>query len=952
MASRQAMSIKGKGGLGLDDLTIGTLHRMRITRKSADHLGFTITGGSDYAFGGIYVTSASKSASSTSGVQPGDRILSVDNHGMLSVTRAEADSVMKQLPLEFYILVLRLGNLQWQHLHQKVGGKPRMSVPGPFFNPFCRAINLPLMDGVHSTHGIVMSLQLPAEKHSPLGMRMMCFGPKGKRTGRRDTGCLFISEIYRDGLMYRFPKVSVGSRLLEIDGNSLLSSSRDFVLSSVKECHERNAPVKLVIQTLDRMQWQRLLIAMNKGSIDAGPQNHRASKSSASKRGSQQASPAAKTGTAERGSNIQRKPSFEDRKRLMDAQRSGPPPSSGGSFKPSQQDKQALLEQQRSGSISSRGTPAAPPTPKVVPVSPGRVSAPVTPTPKSSARSKPTMEQKLALMNQQRGGTLERQQQERASSGETVTSVMDNDDSPADVAMLMEDLGGAQHSADEDPFEDSAVEDDLMGTAPEEEDEEEEIPMGFDEFETIDEDENGLPVSAPAPEDKPTERKMQLDEMDVEAYMKLPLKLPKATDMPHGVRPLVRYVNILPTIKTRVPLKQIGNDKTTTFINANYVADYSMHNQKAYVACQGPMPNIRGTADFWRMVWQIKSTAIIMVTGITEGGVEKCARYWPAELYNPTKKLGEQTYDKIKVRVTAGFRKDGFITSCLQVQRGTEPPREIRHYWYDSWPDHGVPDRVEPIISMIKAARAFTGGYDTPWVVHCSAGIGRSGTVIAVDSGMHALLHTGKANVVSIIKNMREGRGGLVQHPEQAKFVHLCLSRYIESHGSVNELAVLEDSIKKAEAAVPEDFGVHRSQTDGMTGEGAHDEIPKWRLEQIRKMKDYEEEGIVFEIEELRISGEDDLANRKEKRAREKKTAAEKGLKAAMELINGNASIKIKAPAFPGQRTDTNRLTYNAGNNRHGSIMIGKLSSRQYAILDGEFHVDAPMEAEEDFGVR
>eukprot|EP00041_Stephanoeca_diplocostata_P035432 m.1248712 g.1248712 ORF g.1248712 m.1248712 type:complete len:323 (+) comp24698_c1_seq8:662-1630(+) len=235
-----------------------------------------------------------------------------------------------------------------------------------------------------------------------------------------------------------------------------------------------------------------------------------------------------------------------------------------------------------------------------------------------------------------------------------------------------------------------------------------------------------------------------------------------------------------------------------------------MHNQKAYVACQGPMPNIRGTADFWRMVWQIKSTAIIMVTGITEGGVEKCARYWPAELYNPTKKLGEQTYDKIKVRVTAGFRKDGFITSCLQVQRGTEPPREIRHYWYDSWPDHGVPDRVEPIISMIKAARAFTGGYDTPWVVHCSAGIGRSGTVIAVDSGMHALLHTGKANVVSIIKNMREGRGGLVQHPEQAKFVHLCLSRYIESHGSVNELAVLEDSIKKAEAAVPEVSRKHR----------------------------------------------------------------------------------------------------------------------------------------------
>lgn len=85
------------------------------------------------------------------------------------------------------------------------------------------------------------------------------------------------------------------------------------------------------------------------------------------------------------------------------------------------------------------------------------------------------------------GDTLERKKLDQATSSEAVTTEMDNDDSTADVAMLMENLGGAQHKADEDPFEDSAAEDDLMGAAPEEEEEEEELPTGFDEFETIDE---------------------------------------------------------------------------------------------------------------------------------------------------------------------------------------------------------------------------------------------------------------------------------------------------------------------------------------------------------------------------------------------------------------------------------------------------------------------------------
>jgi protein tyrosine phosphatase len=84
---------------------------------------------------------------------------------------------------------------------------------------------------------------------------------------------------------------------------------------------------------------------------------------------------------------------------------------------------------------------------------------------------------------------------------------------------------------------------------------------------------------------------------------------------------------------------------------------------------------------------------------------------------------------------------------------------------------------VQPLIMMIQSVREFTEGYATPWIVHCSAGIGRSGTVVALDRGMHQLTASGRANVVSIIDSMRNYRGGLVQHAEQAQFVHTCLTR-------------------------------------------------------------------------------------------------------------------------------------------------------------------------------
>lgn len=79
-------------------------------------------------------------------------------------------------------------------------------------------------------------------------------------------GCLFVAGITRDGLAFRFPRITLGARLLEIDGHCLLSSTRDFVSACIADCHERNAPIKMILQILDRQQWERLSRAMNKGN--------------------------------------------------------------------------------------------------------------------------------------------------------------------------------------------------------------------------------------------------------------------------------------------------------------------------------------------------------------------------------------------------------------------------------------------------------------------------------------------------------------------------------------------------------------------------------------------------------------------------------------------------------------------------------------------------------------
>jgi len=169
----------------------------------------------------------------------------------------------------------------------------------------------------------------------------------------------------------------------------------------------------------------------------------------------------------------------------------------------------------------------------------------------------------------------------------------------------------------------------------------------------------------------------------------------------------------------------------STYINANYVPGPEGEPQ-AYVAAMGPLNNT--IEAFWRMVWLLDSPAIVMTTPLAENGQVKCARYWPTVRYNHEKKCGDKKWGDIRVAVMKGRRREGFIETHLRISKGDED-RLVRHYWFTDWPDHGVPKSATNVINMLLEVQRFCKESLTtgPPVVHCSAGIGRTGTFIAID---------------------------------------------------------------------------------------------------------------------------------------------------------------------------------------------------------------------------
>ncbi|GFT68728.1 tyrosine-protein phosphatase non-receptor type 12 [Nephila pilipes] len=242
-------------------------------------------------------------------------------------------------------------------------------------------------------------------------------------------------------------------------------------------------------------------------------------------------------------------------------------------------------------------------------------------------------------------------------------------------------------------------------------------------------------------------------------------------------RPKNRYKDIVPYDKSRVILPKCDGVPGSDYINASYIKGAS--GAFAYIAAQGPLPNT--VIDFWRMIWVCDVQVIVMACNEKEAGKSKCEVYWPS-------KEGISHYGNISVELieTSQVCSD-FLIRTLLVKCDSEM-RDIYQFHYTSWPDHGVPDTVQPMLELVRLMRDCQASETVPIVVHCSAGCGRTGTICAVDF-VWACLRLGKLSedfsLFQIALELRRQRIAMIQTKEQYILAHKAVAYLFEQQLNV-----------------------------------------------------------------------------------------------------------------------------------------------------------------------
>ncbi|EYB90795.1 hypothetical protein Y032_0214g2337 [Ancylostoma ceylanicum] len=236
-----------------------------------------------------------------------------------------------------------------------------------------------------------------------------------------------------------------------------------------------------------------------------------------------------------------------------------------------------------------------------------------------------------------------------------------------------------------------------------------------------------------------------------------------------------RFTNILPYDHSRVRLAQVSDQEGADYVNANYMPGFS--SRREFIAAQGPLPTTRDA--FWQMAWEQGCPAIIALTKCVEKGRDKCHQYWPDNEHSSV------VYADIEVTVLSESTFDDFTIRELRMKKLHEsaPPRTIRHFHYMAWPDFGVPDHPEGIIrfALKYRSRIPHSPQNRPTIVHCSAGVGRSGTFIAIDRLLQTIQIDRPIDVFGIVHEMRLERCHMVQNEQQYIFIHHCILHAIET---------------------------------------------------------------------------------------------------------------------------------------------------------------------------
>ncbi|XP_065926570.1 uncharacterized protein [Magallana gigas] len=256
--------------------------------------------------------------------------------------------------------------------------------------------------------------------------------------------------------------------------------------------------------------------------------------------------------------------------------------------------------------------------------------------------------------------------------------------------------------------------------------------------------------------------------------------------------PKNRYKTTFPYDHSRVVLDTQGGEKSD-YIHANYIE--GPNRKKEYIAAQGPKPNTLG--DFWRMIWQERVTTIVMVTNLKEGEKHKCNKYWPD-------KDKPATYGPVLVTLLEEKEYAFYTTRQLSVyNKELKNTRVVTQYHYTAWPDHGVPEPLGLLSFHSHVMNTSANNSQGPTTVHCSAGVGRTGTYIALDALFQMGKGKGIVNVAEFVAKMRQNRVSMVQTYEQYITIFLALNEIFKAPIKADSMAEFSSKANKAGTNIP-----------------------------------------------------------------------------------------------------------------------------------------------------
>lgn len=220
-----------------------------------------------------------------------------------------------------------------------------------------------------------------------------------------------------------------------------------------------------------------------------------------------------------------------------------------------------------------------------------------------------------------------------------------------------------------------------------------------------------------------------------------------------------RYKKMYPYDANRVILKVDEGTTNSDYINASYV--HGFDKKKEYIAAQGPFTQ-ETVCDFWKMIWQQNCAKIIMLTNVEENGVMKCIKYWPEteDMY------GIYRVKKDKEETSANYTVRKFHLSSRGMTKA------VTHFHFTAWPDKGVPRNVTSIVDFRNKVVNHDDDSKGPMIIHCSAGVGRTGTFMALDFLIKQGEREGFVDVINCVGTMRHQRVHVVQTVEQYVFLH------------------------------------------------------------------------------------------------------------------------------------------------------------------------------------